>query len=73
MVRCIYQDKQGLMWFATKDGLNKYDGYKVIVYRHQPNDPLSLPENYITQIIEDDSGNCWVGTVSKGLWIGWEP
>ena len=69
MVRCIYQDKQGLMWFATKDGLNKYDGYKVIVYRHQPNDPLSLPENYITQIIEDDSGNCWVGTVSKGLWI----
>lgn len=69
MVRCIYQDKQGLMWFATKDGLNKYDGYKVTVYRHQPNDPFSLPENYITQIIEDDFGNCWVGTVSKGLLI----
>ncbi len=33
-VRCIFQDRQGFLWFGTQDGLNKYDGYTLTVYRH---------------------------------------
>ncbi len=67
MVRCIYQDREGFLWFATKDGLNKYDGYSFVVYRNSPQDSLSLPDNYVSQILEDDQGNFWVGTVAKRL------
>ncbi len=69
MVRCIYQDKEGFLWFATKDGLNKYDGYRFTVFRHNPQDEFSLPENYVSQMLEDDNGNFWLGTTTKGLWI----
>lgn len=69
MVRSIIQDKDGFIWFATKDGLNKYDGYRMVVYRNNPNDSLSLPDNYVTQLLEDSCGNFWVGTATKGLWL----
>ncbi len=67
MVRSIIQDQEGFIWFATKDGLNKYDGYRMVVYRHDPNDSLSLPDNYVTQLVEDAEGNFWVGTATQGL------
>ena len=50
----ILQDSKGFMWFATEDGLNKYDGYTFTVYRHDPANPLSLSENNIEVIIIDD-------------------
>ena len=31
---CMYKDSQGYMWFGTRDGLNRYDGYSFKVYRH---------------------------------------
>ncbi len=67
MVRGIMQDKEGYLWIATKDGLNKYDGYQITVYRNNPKDINSLPDNYVTQVVEDDKGNFWVGTSTKGL------
>lgn len=66
-VRWVIQDREGYMWFCSKDGLNKYDGYRVTVYRHDPADTYSLPDNYVTRIEEDDNGNFWVGTDTKGL------
>lgn len=69
MINCIYQDKEGYMWFATKDGLNRYDGYQLITYRHNPNDPYSLPDNYCNATLEDENGNFWVATNTKGLFI----
>lgn len=69
MINGILQDKEGYMWFATKDGLNKYDGYKITVYRHNPDDNYSLPDNYVTAIFEDDNKNIWVGTLSRGLYL----
>ena len=73
-VTCILQDRLGFMWFGTQDGLNRYDGYMVKVYRHDPANPASLSENFITSIIEDRTGTLWVGTVgSAGLVNRFDP
>lgn len=66
-INCIYKDHYGFMWFGTQDGLNKYDGYKVTVYKHNINNPRSLPANHITSVCEDDEGNLWVGTRTEGV------
>jgi two-component system, sensor histidine kinase ChiS len=61
-VHCILQDRQGFLWLGTEDGLNRYDGYKVTVYKHDPEDPDSLSDNYVSALAEDSSGRLWVGT-----------
>jgi len=66
VVLCILQDSQGFMWFGTEDGLNKYDGYKFTVYKHDPDNSNSLADNYVWSIHEDESGTLWIGT-SNGL------
>ncbi len=69
MINSILQDAEGYIWFATKDGLNKYDGYTITVYRHNPDDNYSLPDNYVNFIFEDNNKNIWVNTLSRGLYI----
>ncbi len=54
------------MWFGTADGLNKYDGYDITVFRHRELDSNSLSSSTIRTLYEDRSGNLWVGT-SRGL------
>ncbi len=66
MVNTIVQDRYGFMWFGTKDGLNRYDGYTFTVYRHDAEDTTSLRDNYVHSILEDKQGRLWVGT-GKGL------
>ena len=61
-VIAIHQDLQGQMWFGTRDGLNKFDGSNITVYRNNPKDTLSLCNNDILSIQGDKSGNIWVGT-----------
>ena len=61
-VTAIVQDRRGFMWFATRDGLNRYDGYTFVVYKHVPNDPGSLNANFIQDLMEDDRGFLWVAT-----------
>ena len=58
----ILQDHRGFMWFGTRDGLNKYDGYHFTVYRHQPYDTTSLTHNKINALFEDHKGIMWIGT-----------
>ena len=58
----IDQDKRGNMWFATYDGVNKYDGYAFTVYQHNEDDPNSIA-NDISRIVKTDSqGRVWIGT-----------
>lgn len=58
----IDQDKRGNMWFATYDGVNKYDGYAFTVYQHNEDDPNSIA-NDISRIVKTDSqGRIWIGT-----------
>lgn len=64
----ICQDKDGFIWMGTMDGLNRYDGYGVKVFRSEPDNDFTLPENYITEVEKDAAGNLWVGTYSHGLY-----
>ncbi len=63
IVYCILQDRYGLMWFGTQDGLNRYDGYAFTIYRHLRSDPRSLVHNTVNVLYEDRAGTLWVGTV----------
>ncbi len=58
----ILQDRRGFMWFATRDGLNRFDGYTFVVYKHDPNDPGSMSSNFLQDLMEDDEGYLWVAT-----------
>ena len=65
-VICLLQDEEGFMWFGTKDGLNRFDGYTFKVFRHDPEDATSIGNNFI-QALYQHGGKLWVGT-SKGLY-----
>ncbi|MDO9038263.1 MAG: two-component regulator propeller domain-containing protein, partial [Lutibacter sp.] len=62
LVLSITQDQEGFMWFGTKDGLNKYDGYRFIVFQNEPNNPNSISSNYISELFTDKNGKLWIGT-----------
>ena len=63
----IVQDKYGFMWFATKRGLFKYDGYKMISYKNIPLDPNSLASDALETLCVDSAGTIWIGTLGSGL------
>ncbi|MCK6649266.1 MAG: SpoIIE family protein phosphatase [Bacteroidia bacterium] len=66
-VNCVLQDSRGFMWFGTQDGLNKYDGYSITVYKHNQQDSNSLANNFIYSLFEDKNGVLWIGTNGGGL------
>jgi signal transduction histidine kinase/ligand-binding sensor domain-containing protein/DNA-binding response OmpR family regulator len=66
-VSAILQDRRGFMWFGTKDGLNRYDGYDFLVFRPDPFDRASISDSDITALFEDRDGRLWVGTRNGGL------
>lgn len=66
-VNSILQDDKGFMWFATRAGLVKYDGFGFFTFEYVQDDTLSLPSNQITSIIEDQQGDLWIGTYGGGL------
>src|SRR6266496_5956307 len=66
-VICILQDSHGFMWFGTRDGLNKYDGYKFTVYKNKTGDKNSISNNYVQAIKEGKDGCLWIATRGGGL------
>jgi|GEM_PF-5193885 len=67
MIFDVLQTRDGFLWVATKDGLNRYDGYNFKVFSHDPFDVFSVAENTVTALFEDSRGWLWVGTESKGV------
>ena len=66
-VTCIFQDKNGFMWFGTQDGLNRYDGYSFKIFKNNPRDRNSITDNFIYSIYEDKSGTLYFETQSGKL------
>lgn len=66
-INCILQDKKGFMWFGTRDGLNRYDGYSFVIYYNKPQERVSISDNDIRSIYEDSLEYLWIGTNTGGV------
>jgi signal transduction histidine kinase/DNA-binding response OmpR family regulator/ligand-binding sensor domain-containing protein len=67
MVFDILQDREGFIWVATKNGLNRYDGYDFKVFTNDPYNPYTLSSNTIIKLFEDSKGRIWACTDNAGL------
>jgi signal transduction histidine kinase/ligand-binding sensor domain-containing protein len=65
-VYSVCQDAEGFLWIGTADGLNRYDGVEVVVFRHDPSDSASIADNAIRSLVADKAGNLYVAT-DKGI------
>lgn len=63
----IFEDKRGFIWFATKYGLNRYDGMDFTLFTNDPDDPASLSNNFTWNLYQDTKDNLWVITYGGGL------
>jgi signal transduction histidine kinase/ligand-binding sensor domain-containing protein len=66
-VNYIFQDSNGFLWISTADGLNRYDGNNIKVFKNDPNDSTTLPSNNCFAITEDANGFIWVGVSGNAI------
>ncbi len=66
-VNAIVQDNLGYMWIGTQEGLNRFDGYEMEVFEHDPADSGSLSRDWVWSVYVDRDGTLWVGTDGGGL------
>ena len=59
----ITQDRTGYMWFATRDGAARWDGYEFDVYKSEDGDGNSICSNYVTSMISSPDGCVWMETL----------
>jgi signal transduction histidine kinase/streptogramin lyase len=70
--RAIHQDRQGFLWFGTERGLYRHDGYQFTAFRHDPDDPASIPSTIAYDLAEEPDGTLWIAADRKGL-IRYDP
>ncbi len=63
----MVQDDQGFLWFATTDGLSRYDGYSFRAYRFEHENPNSLSNNSMTAVLPGQGGILWLATTGGGV------
>ncbi len=66
-VHAIFQDKNGFLWISTANGLNRYDGVNMVVFKNDPGDITSLPNNNCYAITEDSEGFLWIGVSGNAI------
>lgn len=67
-VRTIIKDSNGFLWFGTRDGLNRYDGAQINIYREQDIDSTNVLTDYSFYALYENNDSCiWIGTSSGGL------
>jgi signal transduction histidine kinase/ligand-binding sensor domain-containing protein/DNA-binding response OmpR family regulator len=64
-VNCIFKDEKGFMWFGTRSGLDRFDGYKFKIYKHDLRDTSSISDEEIEQIFEGPDHKLWINTKSS--------
>lgn len=69
LVYDVIQDKRGLMWFGTSEGLVRYDGNRYKTYAFHPEANRGLQQLNIKTLFEDKKGNIWIGTQGGGVSI----
>jgi ligand-binding sensor domain-containing protein/signal transduction histidine kinase len=67
IVTAMLQDRHGFLWIGTEGGLNRYDGYDLLVYKQNQTDSTSLSHSFIHALLEDEQGAIWIGTYGGGL------
>ncbi|HZV69048.1 MAG TPA: two-component regulator propeller domain-containing protein [Saprospiraceae bacterium] len=60
----IYEDSRGFLWLATKEGLNRFDGYRFKSFYHNKYEPNSLPHNTVNDILEYQPGMLLIATAN---------
>lgn len=68
LINDIFQDRNEVIWIATEDGLNRYDGSKFTIYRHESQNPNSIRNNYVRTLFEDNKGRFFVGELNGLQW-----
>lgn len=61
-ITAMMKDSKGYMWFGTRDGLNKFDGYNFTIYNSKPEQQQTVLSNRILLIREDNWGYIWIKT-----------
>ncbi len=63
----VYQSRKGMIWISSIDGLNRFDGQEIKVFKPIAGDPTSIAGTIIqSPFFEDLSGNIWFST-EKGV------
>lgn len=68
-VNAIIKDRCGFLWFATADGIDRFDGIEHKAYRFDPADKSGYGSKEVTSMYEDRTGLLWVGTWGGGLYF----
>lgn len=67
VITALHQDRNGLLWIASRNGLFLFDGYVYTAFQHDPSNPGSLTSSDVRTIYEEPDGTIWVGTNTGGL------
>ena len=53
------QDRHGFIWIGTRDGLDRFDGYEVVNFLHDPEDPASISAGQVMDVLVASDGAIW--------------
>ena len=67
VINDLFQDREGFLWLATREGLIRYDGNTFKYFRNQPGDSTSIYNNHVLCLTEDPEGNIWAGLARGGV------
>jgi methyl-accepting chemotaxis protein/streptogramin lyase len=66
-VNFVFTDSNGFIWIGTINGLNRFDGYSIEIFKQDSGNPNSISDNSINCMAEDSEGKLWIGTRNGGI------
>lgn len=64
----ITQDREGFMWFATKDGLNRFDANSFTIFKNSESNENSICSNVLNRVYADQFDDVvWIATEKNGI------